>query len=661
MAELASDQHHRQAYYRADIDGLRAIAVLLVLVFHARLTPSLSGGFIGVDVFFVISGFLITSIIRREIQAGSFSILRFYERRIRRIFPALTAVILACLIAGLIILPPQQMRDLARSAVSAIGFFSNFHFLAQMGYFQPDVDTLPLLHTWSLGIEEQFYVVAPLLVLVLLTRAPRIERPVLAGIAIVSLVYAVWLVSRDRDTAFYIPLTRAWELLIGALLATGMAPIVSRFWREGLAAIGLALIIGSAFWLTPATLFPGATAIPACLGTAAIIYAGAGGTNNTARFLAWKPVWFIGQISYSLYLWHWPLLAFARFYQWGEPSWTARLGLLGLAFVLAVLSWHFIERPFRRAGGVASRRGIFAAAAAAIVLAAGFSTAARMSKGFQFRFPEIAALRTAKLSPVHSAMGCAQRPGPEPSALCEIAGDKPAFLVWGDSHAHAIATGFALAARKTGRRMVLSYQHKCPPLLGLKIGKTRDTINCATVNKAVIALIAQRKIPHVFLVGRWDAYARDWSKSRAPGGVRPSTFNGLGLSSRAAFAKLLPETVAAIVAAGSRVTLVAVAPEAGLDVPTAVVRMRISNAKPPLPTVARYREQQAVVMPVLENLGSAKVNIFYPHKILCTQNTCSIEDQGAPLYFDTHHLSTAGAQKLTPGLIKILSEDPSSK
>ncbi|MGE3248581.1 MAG: acyltransferase family protein, partial [Beijerinckiaceae bacterium] len=232
MSEPAG-QHGRHTYYRADIDGLRAIAVLLVLAFHAKLTPALSGGFIGVDVFFVISGFLITSIIRREIQAGSFSILGFYERRIRRIFPALTAVILACIVAGLILLPPQQMRDLARSALSAIGFYSNFHFLSQMGYFQPDVDTLPLLHTWSLGIEEQFYVVAPLLVLFLLTKAPRLERPVLIGIAILSFAYAVWLVGRDRDTAFYVPMTRAWELLIGALLATGMRPVASRPLREG--------------------------------------------------------------------------------------------------------------------------------------------------------------------------------------------------------------------------------------------------------------------------------------------------------------------------------------------------------------------------------------------------------------------------------------------
>lgn len=645
-------------YYRADIDGLRAIAVILVLIFHARIYPSLSGGFVGVDVFFVISGFLIASIIRREIRAQAFSVARFYERRIRRIFPALVVVVLATLAVGSVLFPPEQMHALARSSVSALGFYSNLDSLAQAGYFQPEVDTLPLLHVWSLGIEEQFYLIVPA-ILLFLSKVPRYERSAVLGVAGLSFAYANWLVSRDPDMAFYLPMARAWELLVGVLLAFGIRPIASRWLREAVSASGLALIVGSGFCLTPSIPFPGLTALPACLGTALVIYAGAHGTTGTSRLLSCSPVWFVGQISYSLYLWHWPILAFARYHMWGEPGWWGRFALLVSAFVLSVLSWRFIELPIRRPRKELAQRWVFAGATLAMFFVVCFFTASRLTRGFEFRYPEIEMLRAAESDPIDPTVQCDQRPGPEPSALCEIGGTTPAFLVWGDSHAHSLDAGFAEVAHLTGKQMFLSYQHECPPLLGLNVGTTRDTINCAVVNDDALRLVRERDIGHVFLVGRWDGYANDGDHDHSDllPGFRPNVFVNQGLANSVAFAKLLPATVAAIRDSGARVTLVAVVPEAGFDVPTAVIRMRISGAKPPLQTVSTYRERQAGVMTVLESLVEDRVDVFYPDRVLCSQGECAIEEGGIPLYFDNHHLSPIGARKLAPALAGVLTAD----
>ncbi|HEY8581046.1 MAG TPA: acyltransferase, partial [Beijerinckiaceae bacterium] len=337
----AAAKPHAAVAYRPDIDGLRAIAVLAVVIFHARLGV-LPGGFVGVDVFFVISGYLIASIILKEEAEGRFSLARFYERRIRRIFPALFVVVAASAALGALVLTPIDYVAFGRSAVAALAFYSNIYFNRQAGYFAPDAETQPLLHTWSLGVEEQFYVVAPFVLLALQRRAGRWRGPIFAALFAASLGVSAWGVEREAQWAFYLPHARAFELMCGVALAMGLVPAVrDRNMREALAALGMALILGPILLFSAATPFPGFAALAPALGTALLIHTSTpDDRTQIGAVLARRPMVFVGKISYSFYLWHWPLLAFGE-YHWGAAlTAPGRAALLvGAAGLAALSTW----------------------------------------------------------------------------------------------------------------------------------------------------------------------------------------------------------------------------------------------------------------------------------------------------------------------------------
>ena len=348
--------------YRPDIDGLRAVAVGTVVLFHAQL-GLFPGGFVGVDVFFVISGYLITSIIARELDAGTFSLLSFYERRIRRIFPALLVVIAACLAVGAWRMTPRHYNSLAESALAAIGFHSNIYFADKAGYFMPSAETLPLLHTWSLGVEEQFYVVAPLL-LMALWRYRASVAPVLAVLIAVALATSIWGTIRDSETAFYLPHTRAIELMIGMALGVGLVPAVrSQLARQIAERPGAAddRRIGEPLHQCHAVPWTGPRWCRASAARLSFIAPAAPTASSlVGRLLATAPTVWLGKISYSLYLWHWPLFAFAA-YEWGEISIAARLGLVAASIVLAAVTYRWIEQPARTSRVVLTTPRVFAA------------------------------------------------------------------------------------------------------------------------------------------------------------------------------------------------------------------------------------------------------------------------------------------------------------
>lgn len=350
--------------YRPEIDGLRAVAVLSVLFFHA-FPAWLPGGFVGVDIFFVISGYLITSILLKEMSAGKFSFLRFYERRARRILPPLLPVLLFTIAIGVILLSSSQFADFVKSLKANALFASNWYFLKSISYFDSPGVTTPLLHTWSLSIEEQFYFVFPALLLMATKLSRRAVIPMTAVLLIASFLLAEQLIAKNKlDAAFYNSAARFWELLVGGSLAAAGQMRLSRRMATLLEVAGLAMICFAILTYDQQTRFPGASALVPTLGAALLI--ATGGRGAVARVLASRPMTAIGLISYALYLWHWPLLVAVHLIT-PTPEPLAMIGVVAASLILAWLSYVLIERPVRTKRALASRRSVLAVAGLAVL------------------------------------------------------------------------------------------------------------------------------------------------------------------------------------------------------------------------------------------------------------------------------------------------------
>lgn len=436
--------------YRPDIDGLRAFAVLVVVGFHA-FPAAFPAGFIGVDVFFVISGYLITSIIRADLAGGRFSLAGFYSRRIRRIFPALLLVLGACLAAGWFLLLADEYWELGKHVAAGAGFASNLVLLSESGYFDTVSEKKILLHLWSLAIEEQFYLVWPILLL-MLTRL-RAAGAAIGVLILASLALSLHEVHTDRVLAFFSPASRSWELLLGALLAIaegGRGALLQRLrqrFAEALSAVGFLLLILGMVFIRRHSAFPGGWALLPTLGAACVIAAGPGARLNR-HLLAARPAVWIGKISYPLYLWHWPLLAFGFVLAAGQPTLTMRWAAVGLAFVAAWITFQFVEKPVRH-----SRRALLAvglAGAMVVVGATGF--ALLITEGA----PDRAVARTPALHPgdighaqfmktMHALPNYCQQYAQFPYQCFQTQPGmvKPKLAIFGDSHAEHLGLGLA--------------------------------------------------------------------------------------------------------------------------------------------------------------------------------------------------------------------------
>lgn len=494
------DVLHPSMQYRGDIDGLRAVSVLAVLAFHGfpRLAP---GGFAGVDVFFVISGFLISGIIFDELHRGVFSLRIFYARRVRRIFPALVTVLIASLLAGWWLLLPAEMSRLGSQLAASAGFVANFYFWLESGYFSPDARTLPLLHLWSLGVEEQFYIVFPL-VMVALRRRPALLLPAIIAIGAASFLLNIALI--DRQAAdFYSPLTRAWELMAGAWVAWARRRQHSPF-AGGVAdlatLLGLAAILAGVALLDSRLAYPGWYALVPVSGSALVMWAGADST--VARWLlSTSPLVYVGRISYPLYLWHWPVLVFAAAFKFAPLTDLEIVLALAASVLLAALTYAFIERGFR--SGAIDRAKIavlgagMAAVAAAGIIVVGLG-------GFASRFPkEILALAQPQSYPQEWRFNeCLIEPANRTNFAADCMEDKqPLIFLWGDSVGAALMPGLRKLQQETGYGLAQFTPAGCPPLLAVDIpGSPR----CREVNQSVLETVGRVRPEIVLLHSRWS-------------------------------------------------------------------------------------------------------------------------------------------------------------
>ena len=509
--------NHADRRYRPDIDGLRALAVVLVMIFHA-FPPRLPGGFVGVDVFFVISGYLITGIILEARAAGRFSFAGFYARRIRRIFPALAILLAALLAGGWFLLYADDYARLGYHAAAGAAFVSNIAFWREASYFDVAAELKPLLHLWSLGVEEQFYLVWPVM-LVLASRWRRGPLAATLAIATASFLISIWTVTIDRTPAFYAPWNRFWELLAGATLACIEADSALDSWMRRLmshprvanivSVAGLVAIGAGVLLINSTRVFPGLWVLLPVVGTAMLIVAGPGAAIN-CRMLSLAPVVWVGLISYPVYLWHWPLLSFAHLLVGDSPPWWLRLMLLGGSVVLAWATYRVIERPIRF--GARARRAVPALAIAmSVVFAAGAAVywrdglidrpvnrndGARLidyyerlrKKGlaeayrYQCDFMVIDGGRKAAIDPV-----------------CTVAGRAHTVFLWGDSYAQALSLGIreSLPADTTLAQVTTSACHAAIDNFDLTVPDRR----CEVTNLFAMESI-QRLRPELVIVAQ---------------------------------------------------------------------------------------------------------------------------------------------------------------
>ncbi|ABI93463.1 acyltransferase (plasmid) [Roseobacter denitrificans] len=635
--------------YRAEIDGLRAVAVIPVILFHAGFS-GFSGGFVGVDVFFVISGFLITTILIRELDEGRFSLINFYERRARRILPALFFMIAACLPFAWALLVPQDMKDFGQSVTAVTFFASNILFWSESGYFSGVSELKPLLHTWSLAVEEQFYILFPLFLMLAWRWGLKI---VLAGLVVaflLSLALAVVLVTKNPSFAFYMLPTRAWELLAGSFVAIALYrfPDLPRMgWlAQGGSLLGLGLVLFSIFAYDKDTPFPSLYTLVPVLGTVLIILCARQGTVVHA-LLSTRGLVGIGLISYSIYLWHQPLFAFTRYSHAGHPPMAVMGGLIGLSFALAYVSWRWVERPFRVKGHI-TRTQVFTFSGAALAGFAALGTVTHFQSGIPARFsPDQQALfATASASPKRLECHNITRP----DQACRYFTNTPTWAVFGDSHTIELAYGLAtrLRARDIGV-MQFSYAG-CGPQLG-----AQNADECGQWSqRSMDHLLRDDSIDTVVVSYRIAAYLKGKHE-----GLYPALPDLVEEEKRAQVWDSYVSTLQALVDRGKTVHLVLQAPEVPADIkqmvrragPGAVAPDKLSLAGVPR---AWWAARMAYVTARLEDIPAA-VRIHNPADMFCDAVTCYLAQGTKALYFDDDHISLTGAGIIADQIIPKLS------
>lgn len=648
---MPSPPHAASLAYRPDIDGLRAVAVLAVVVYHfaPMLVP---GGFVGVDVFFVVSGYLITAISARRMRAGGFGFLDFYARRARRLLPALTLVLLTSVVVGELVYGDRAQAAVGQSALAAALFAANLHFYSALDYFQASIETQPLLHLWSLGVEEQFYLVAPV-GLVLLIRRPRLLWWSAVSGVTVSFLGSVWATESMPRAAFFLPVFRAWELGLGALLALRPWSPRSPPARTALSVAGIAAVVGSAFALDEHTPFPGATALPATLGTLALLAAGP--QTPTGQLLSVAPMRAVGRWSYAWYLWHWPALVFVTFLLARHPSLLEALGLGLATLALSTASTEWLEAPIRtwRVGqpGASVRAGLLVSVGLAALGAATWFT----------RDPGDTAVTQARFDALIA------QPEPDCDAfvtnglqvlVCAIGTPEPPIdlVVLGDSHAATLATPLRRLAMERGQTGLDITRNDCPPLFDVERGDLPPEQSCHAHSTMVLDALAELEPRRVVLSARWPLYVEQSRVGDADRAI-PRLIRAGSRDRDADLPVALTRTVQRLQDSGAEIILVGSIPEVAFHVPREQQRRaQVGQALPPGPETAVFEDRRARSKEMLETVATRTgTRVVQPSDALCGPDHCAIvATDGTPLYFDDNHLSKRGAERIEDTLLPIV-------
>ena len=649
--------------YRKEIDGLRAIAVVPVILFHAGVF-GFSGGYVGVDVFFVISGFLITSIILEQKEKGTFSIKNFYERRARRILPALSVVLIVTSLMAAIFMPAELLKAYSSSVASVMTFTSNFYFFATNGYFSTIADQKPLLHTWSLAVEEQYYLFFPLMVSSLWVFGKKRLIATIVFLSLISLFLSQYLTElKYNDANFYLISSRAWELFFGSLIAFFHLKewSIQPWIRELFGVLGLGMILYSVFFFNSQTPFPSFYTLLPVIGTCLIIVF----VNSkvlVGRLLSQQIFVGIGLISYSLYLWHQTLFAFLRLKTVGEPEVSMFILAMALTVILAYITWKYIETPFRKKHIISSEK-IFKYTYRSIVLFFAVSVITHINDGFEQRFPYSIYSDTIKISPKRNKCHTKGNDYLKPMDACRYFSDNISWASLGDSHSVELAYSLAKGLEPAGKGLVDLGFSGCPP--GLLFEAKRK--GCSKWLKEALTYIEQdTNIRNVMLTFRHSSHLHGQQLNAFPEVPDGDTAEIFSDSFRANFNgdakelywKSFSGIISRLLESGKTLYIIYPVPELPTHISNAITPFSVFGGDlmfdlNKMTTANYYQRRTAFInkklnsLPYGENLHAIK-----PFEILCDGEYCPAVKEGKALYFDDDHLSPAGAAIITDVIIQ---------
>lgn len=620
--------------YRPEIDGLRGVAVLIVLLFHVRL--GCPGGEVGVDVFFVISGFLITSLIQQDLDRGEFQFLQFWERRVRRLVPAMVVTLLLVLTYGYFLVLPQDYALLGKMTAFQVAGLSNVAHWLTTGYFSPNAKTLPLLHTWSLAVEEQFCLILPGVLWLMRNWMPR-KRLLLVGLAtFASWGLGLWATHSHAAAAYYLLPTRVWEMLLGSCLALSHGRLESSRVREAVSALGLGGILVSTLTFEETTPIPGISATLPTVSAAMFLAANRGMLTRSGSWLTCRPLVFVGQISYSLYLLHWPIIVFTTDFFWKQIDVRWKCGMLAAALIGACLSWWLVETPSRQRKWLESRRSLSIAAGLSLSLLLCLGITVYQQQGFPSRFSD-QVLRYTTPEPKDRFYTKVKLPQVKSGELLPlgVATGDVRCLIWGDSHAMVMLTGLHQALTNCGIRGEAAVHPATVPLLGPTGRIPAEVTDSATYTEAVVNHARQLRVQAVFLTAYWREYVDK------PG-----------------FQERLDRTVAELRASGIQVVIIRDVPDLPVSAPSWLAREVIlghglEDVGVPLEL---HRQRNSAVDRVLLAQQGDSVFVIDPAPWLTdSKGLCRVEMDGIALYLDDDHLSQAGSLRLVPLFEEIIS------